>query len=536
MSQDPVRPEDAQAALDAWYACDGNKSQAARSLGLKRNTYTNRYDAALLYGLEPNSGASSAMPSPMGPVVQNASACPRTYVVTTAQNATPVDEGFVRALHRFCEHRNATLLVIPFRYKNVTSVWTPSQSNADWWHAWIADQLISEDVGLNANLTLAASIMIQPTAKRPLSGMQTYTGGSSAIFGHSKIELETVATPQNRLPKILTTTGACTVENYTDSKAGKLGEHHHMLGATVVEVEDEKRFHVRQINACTDGSFIDLDEEFTPAGVRKAGRPEVMTCADIHHKQMDPTVEHATFASGGIVDTLRPKRLVFHDLLDFKSQNHHDERDFVEKYRKYRIGWTGVYDEVRDTLAWLRDQSEYVDEAVVVESNHNEAFMRWLNDGRGDKDPENAWFYHNTWAGILPAPGSENTEVGHPLEYWFYQLYPGNDCVRFLRRNDAYMVGDVDYHMHGDVGSNGSKGSVLGFNRIGVKNTVAHGHGPAIHGGTIMVGVMQLRMRYNENGPSNWLPAHEVQYANGKRTLIAVIDGRWRARTDEERQ
>lgn len=527
MAQAPVTRGQAQQALDALYECDGNKSQAARSLGIKRPTFQNRVRCAELYGLEPGGGAEDALPSPMAPALRERTRRRCRLVVTAAQNATPIDENFRRALERYCDENDALLVVVPFRYKNPTSLWTDSQADAEYWHEWVADHLVAEDVELNDNLMLAASVMIQPTAKRPLSGLQTYSHGKSAIFGHSKVELETVATPQNALPKLLVTTGCVTVENFTDTKTGKLGEHHHVLGATVVEIEDERRFHLRQLNACTDGSFVDLAREYRPRSARKAPRPSALVVADVHHEQMDPAVETAVFGADGVVDALRPRRLVLHDLLDFKSQNHHDRRDFVEVFRKHRRGRTGVYDEVRDTLDWLDEVSRGFEETVVVESNHDEAYLRWLNEGHGDKDPENAWFYHATWAGILPPPWSDDEEVGHPIEYWFNEWYPSRDDVTFLRRNESYVVDDVELGLHGDVGPNGSRGSARALNAIGVKNTIGHNHGPAIRGGVYQVGVCQLYMGYNERGPSNWLPAHCVQYHNGKRSLVVTIDELW---------
>jgi hypothetical protein len=521
-----------QEAIDLLDEHDGCLSAAAEAGGIHRNTFRNRVLAARQHGIQPNDGRTDALPSPKGGEVREHSGA-RIYVVTAAQNATGVHAGFMKALKRYCEHRGATLLAIPFRYRNPTSVWTANQETDEWWHKEISDHLIAEDVELNDNLLLAAGMKIQPTARHPLSGMQTYSGGQSAIFGHSKIELETVATPQYSHPKILTTTGCCTVENYTDTKAGALGIHHHIIGATVVEVQDGDRFHLRQISADNDGSFYDLDTLYTQRKVKPRQRAEALTCGDIHWQQMDPAIEEATFGEGGLVDVMQPKRLVVHDLLDFKSQNHHDLANFFERWRKHHIGITSVYEEVAGTLEWAHRRAEQVGEVAVVESNHNEAFLRWLNEGRGDREPENAWFYYNTWAGILPHPKSETSEIGHPLEYWHRRWF-GDDGVRFLRRDDSYTVGGIEHAMHGDVGSNGAKGSVRSFSRIGVRSTVGHSHGPAIHGGVYQVGVCAEQMRYNERGPSNWLPAHCVQYPNGKRSLVVVVDGTWRLEPQEQ--
>ena len=57
----------------------------------------------------------------------------KIFVVTSAQNATPLHDAFWKSLLQYCEFRGAELMVIPIRYKNATSRWTDSQANAEWW-------------------------------------------------------------------------------------------------------------------------------------------------------------------------------------------------------------------------------------------------------------------------------------------------------------------------------------------------------------------------------------------------------------------
>ena len=181
------------------------------------------------------------------------------FIVTCAQNATPVHKGFFASLLQAAKHLDAELIVIPIRYKNPTSRWSASQANAEQWAAEVQPYLCNTRIRLSKNLVVLGDVKTQPTASSPLTGFEAITHGESAILGHTKLQLKTVPTPQNALPKVLTTTGAVTVHNYTDSKAGKLGEFHHTLGATLVELEGG-RFHLRQLNADKDGSFYDLTD------------------------------------------------------------------------------------------------------------------------------------------------------------------------------------------------------------------------------------------------------------------------------------
>lgn len=134
-----------------------------------------------------------------------------TFVITWAQNATPVHAGFLSSLKKYCDHKNALLLVIAGRYKNPTSQWSTKQQNDEYWVDEIKDYLIDNRIELNRNMIVMGDIKTQPTAENPLSGFKSITQDKSGIFGHSKVALESVATPQNSLPKLLTTTGGKSV-------------------------------------------------------------------------------------------------------------------------------------------------------------------------------------------------------------------------------------------------------------------------------------------------------------------------------------
>lgn len=67
------------------------------------------------------------------------------FIVTAAQNATPVHKGFVKAIETACNHLNAVSLVVPLRYKNPTSRWTESQANEEVWADEVQPYLINVD-------------------------------------------------------------------------------------------------------------------------------------------------------------------------------------------------------------------------------------------------------------------------------------------------------------------------------------------------------------------------------------------------------
>lgn len=448
----------------------------------------------------------------------------KRFVITSAQNATPIHEDFFKSLQVFCKHNDAELVVIPLRYKNPTSRWTASQEGAEVWDTILTPYLYNQRKKLNDNLILLADIKTVPTADRPLTGFEAITHGESGILGHTKLQLTTVPTPSHRYPKLLTTTGACTVPNYTDSKAGKKGEFHHTLGAAVVEISGSK-FFLRQINATRDGSFIDLDLEYSPSEVRKAPRALALVFGDTHRACMDKAVEAITFDPRGMVETLDPEHLVFHDLHDGISTNHHVKKDPFAQVAK-RVGLLHlVKEEVMEDVMWLARVCAGRS-GVLVASNHDDFLARWLREHDWRHDPENAEFYLETALHLVKEIKSGNA-VPHPFTYWVEQL-KGNAPIRCLKRDESFALKGVELSLHGDKGPNGTRGSRTNLKRIGVKTVIGHSHSPGIDEGCYQTGTSTpLRLDYNQ-GPSSWLHCHCVLYANGKRSLLPIIDGEWR--------
>ncbi len=451
----------------------------------------------------------------------------KRFIVTAAQNATPVHDEFFAALKVAAKHLNAELIVIPLRYKNPTSRWTASQVNEENWASQVQPYLYNQRKKLCANLILVGDVKTQPTATCPLSGFEGLTGGESAIIGHTKLQLRVVPVPAGRFPKILTTTGACTVPNYTDSKAGKLGAFHHSLGAALVEVSGRK-FHLRQLLGKEDGSFIDLDTLYTPQGVKKAPPALGLVMGDTHVRFADPEVLEATFGKEGIVDTVDPQTLIWHDVFDGYSANpHHLGNPFIS-IAKASARFGDVRAEVVDTIS-LIDRATKDRQSVIVAANHDNFLSRWVAREDWRSNPVNAHFYLETALAIVKSTTMQSSGTEHidPFKYWVEKLSK-NPRVRCLDVDESFTLAGIECGMHGHQGPNGARGSIRNLSRLGAKTVIGHSHSPGIHEGCYQTGTSTpLRLEYN-SGPSSWLNSHVVVYANGKRSLITIIDGEWR--------
>lgn len=450
----------------------------------------------------------------------------KRFVITAAQNATPVHDGFFASLRNYCDYNDAELVVIPLRYKNATSQWSDSQENAEVWDVPLVPYLYNQRKKLNDNLVLVADVKTQPTAMTPLTRFDSLTGPESGIIGHTKIQMKTVAVPAGRYPKLLMTTGAVTVKNYTDTKAGKVGEFHHSLAAVVVEIIG-KKFFVRHVIATKDGSFIDLTREYSPNGISTADPALALVFGDTHRAFIDKKVEKCTYEKGGMVDVLNPEHLVFHDLHDGYATNPHHRDNPFSAIAKRQASMHLVRDEVIEDVKWL---TKVVGKrkGVVVSSNHDDFFARWIMDTDWRREPDNAEMYLETALEMVRSvtmteSGAERVD---PFVYWVEKL-KGKAPITCLGRSDSFTLGGVELSLHGDQGPNGSRGSRTNLRRIGVKTIVGHSHSPGIEEGCYQAGTSTpLRLEYN-TGPSSWLQAHVVLYANGKRALLPIIDGQW---------
>lgn len=461
------------------------------------------------------------------------------YLFTSAQNATPVMANGWAALLQYKEFWDAHLDVIPFRYKNPTSKWTGSQENKEYWVEAVRPYLNNNRWAVNANLTVLGDIKIVPTAKDPLQGHEGFTGAESSIIGHPNLAFKTVPVPGHMMAKLMTTTGAITLNNYSDSRAGKQGEFQHVFGAVVVEVEGGK-FWMRHLNMNSSGEFMDVAEGvtrlYTKDGVFEGPQVEALVTGDAHVRLMDPAVDKAVFGlKNSIMACLKPKRCIWHDVYDGFTSSPWDKKQPFEFLAKMKKGLDVVEDELNETANFVLDRTPEGCEAVIVESNHNEFLRRWLEDNTWQSVGLNGGVYLELAKHVWDGTHLKEDNVAHvpnPFSYWMQKVattvgFKGK--VRCLSTDESYSVKGIELGMHGHRGPNGARGSLFNLVKIGVKFVIGHVHGPGIKFGGYAVGLMaRLRHGYNK-GPSNWLQTMCLVHGDpcgGKRQLITIIDGR----------
>lgn len=447
------------------------------------------------------------------------------YLITSVQNNTPIREGLLRSMQRCAEDQGLRLLVVRVRYRNPTSPDEARVRDAEvWWPRQVREYMIQNDLRIHPKLVVMGDFPIEATAVNPLSGLGPLTGASSAIFGHGQVQMTTIPTPQQDLPKILHTTGSLSIKNYSRSKRGKRGAFHHTHGGLIVKKRGGA-FHIRQTIADDRDGFFDGRSYYHPDGITVVDHVEALVVGDEHVMFMDPSVRCATYeGADSIVGVLRPLKIVRHDVVDAYSVSHHHRRDPVIQYVKWRDGIT-LERELLQVVDHIDSTTPVYAENVIVASNHHEHIGRWLREADPKAEPWNAVLYHQMMAELLETArmGDGGVEAVDPFAVWCGRRLKSR--TTFLARGESHMIANVEVSMHGDVGPNGARGSRRNLSMIGVRSMIGHSHSPGIEKGCDQVGCCNYPRDYERGSPSSHLHTHGVIHLNGKRQLISVIDG-----------
>lgn len=426
-------------------------------------------------------------------------------LISSAQNATPIHENGFSNMLKYAEFLDADIHVIPFRYKNPTSVF--KEAEEDWWSRAVVPYLDLARHKVAANLEILSDVRTQPTAAYPLRGLEGITGGASCIIGHPKMHLQTLPVLEGEHKKILYTSGAITVENYTDSLAGKKGEFHHTFGFVIVEIDGDS-FHVRQVPMADDGSFIDLCFEVNADGVHAVDTCEALVLGDIHCGDTDLNKMRA---SETLTEMVIPEHIILHDIFNGHSINPHEAHNGIIRFDAFKRGRLSLEKEVDQMLEFLKDlqRDNPKSKLVVVKSNHDDFLDRYIRDQDWKKDIANAGMFAKCLGILLSGNGEKGL-----IPYFIEDEFSGK--VIPLDRDDSFKPGEVQYAYHGDMGVNGSRGSVLQYSRLSTKTVIGHGHHAERINGCLMAGTSTfLRVGYNKGG-SNWVHADVITHKNRK--------------------
>jgi hypothetical protein len=525
----------------------GNATKAAQYLGCTEAT-VRRHLRKTGSGDKPFAGGSKT-----GTTRETARTLPKRgvkrYLLTCAQSNTYVEGDVWDNLLALKDYYKAELMCSLFSYNRSAyeqrngevKPGTKGADKKEWFDPRVVPFAVDHRVEVAPGLVFCAELNILPTAKRPLSGFESYTGRKSMIVPHVKIALESVPAGNNEPAKLTYTTGTVTLKNYVQKTAGHKAEFHHCYGALLVEVTADGDWYCRQLNADNQGRIYDVGDRTDGAICAHKGkvtfghRAEAINWGDIHEQELghDPEVIATSWGPGGMLDILRPKFQFGHDTFSFVSQNHHDRRRAHRVFEKYVLGQDNVGEELQ-RLAYFLTKTAHRDwcQFVMVDSNHDRALGKWLEEVDYRDDPQNAEVFLELQRRQYQAI-RERDDKFHLLEYALQQR--GVEKVRFLREDESFVIcrdsaGGIECGEHGHLGPNGAKGAPMVFVKMARRANRGHTHTAGIIDGQYTAGVKGRPKRFKyRKGPSSWTQSDIVTFGNGKRQIVTWWNDNWRA-------
>ena len=437
-----------------------------------------------------------------------------TYVITSAVYGAGINNKFYHSLKNYCEYNNAELIILPLKVHNNDEEKLSKKLNHE--------NILTGDYKLNNKIGIK-DFGVKPQQIRPLTGLDRFIKrDGSAIIASTKQHLRFCASSNEKMPKILMTTGTITKPNYNlNNRIGRIALHDHEYGAVVVEVINDKMYHTRLLTANTNGKFYDFDTLYKPKGITTDLRPLLFAPGDWHTGETDEKVKLETLV---MAQEYKPEILLLNDFMSSRSMNHHDLDNIISQYNNFQKNNLSLENELQqcvDDLLLFRKANPDM-KIVIVKSNHDEALYRYLNEGRFINEPQNVLIGSKLLYETLQ--GSDPLQKG--LEYIANKYKKDFGDILFLQRDDDYRVKGIYCSNHGDKGKNGSKLSILSSRRDYEKSLTGHSHSGFKEGQAFGLGTSTpLVLDYSKGGTSNWSNTHGFIYSNGKVQLVNVING-----------
>lgn len=444
----------------------------------------------------------------------------KRFIISWCQSETEINQPLVKNIEAYAKFIDASIHIIAGRYKNPTSLSSSAFINREekekklCWHKDVIPYLDANRHRIHENLCVLSDIKTQPTATTPLSGFNSITGLESCILGHPRMHLKSLPVLDGYPSKIILTTGAVSLENYTDTKAGKKGEFHHTYGFVIVELDGED-FHIRQVASDLSGDFYDLKYFVQDGEVKEHSGAEAIVFGDLHITETDQNVLDVSIEMADILNC--KENIILHDVFNGTSINHHESKQPFLLLKREDDGSDDLFDELNQVVAFFNKYDQY--KFKVVKSNHDIFLDRWLNENDWRKNRNKRIYLE------LASKMMDDTEMKGALSLFLKMSNVQNAYC--LGENESLRIIDWECGIHGHLGNNGSRGGIIQFKNMNTKNITGHSHSPAREDGSVVVGTLtHKRVGYN-NGLSSWLNANAIIYPNGKTGLVIITNNRY---------
>ena len=436
------------------------------------------------------------------------------YIVSTIQYGATVNKALLRNMKVFADRHDVPkiyLFVLAGKHKDETAIAT----------ALVEDPRIEflyldkNGMKLNSNLKLHDT-QILASQINPLTGFNKKLHRDfSYILPSPKIRYLSIPNTST-YPRFLATTGALTHGNYKMHTAqGRKAELEHEYGFAYVEVKNSRIFNYHPVMALKNGNFH-YNREHYHNGKLLDQQPEALILGDWHTGDTCPKTRALTIK---LINDLKPKRVVFHDIFNGHSINHHERNNNLSKARLWKDKMHVLEEEVEQCLKELNFFAYKFPgvEFLIAESNHDLFMAQYISHKNFLEDGQNSIFACRLF---IEVSGNCRQPILKTAMELVGKVAPN---VRFLNEDEEYRVKGVGLDYHGHRGVNGARGSGASFDRYNLKLISGHEHTPKIYANGMVVGTStKLKLGYTK-GASSWLNAHGLLYSSGKYTLLSLI-------------
>lgn len=439
-------------------------------------------------------------------------------IITTIQRGGKVNKSFLKNLLAFAEQHGVEKI----------SAFVMDGRNKD--DIEIDDIIFDSNIelivpsktgtALNSNLKVYDT-MIRASQINPLTGFnKKLSRDHSYILPSPKIRYLSIPNT-SKLPRFLCTTGSLTNGNYKLHTAqGRKANLEHQLGFVFLDIKNKKRFEIHQVEAMKNGKFNYLTEHYS-VGRKLQQKPEALILGDWHTGDTCPKTRARSIK---MIEDLKPKRVVFHDLANFHSINHHEHKNYISKARLINDKRHELEKEIRQVYNEVQFFAKKFPnvEFVVAESNHDLFLNFYLGEINWLKDGQNS-----VVASKLFEPFVNNVKNGVQKRAFLdialslIGKLPSN--FNFLIEDQEYRVSGIEIGNHGHRGNNGSRGSSKSFSNFNLQRITGHEHSPKLFANGMCVGTSTLLKLGYTKGASSWLNAHGILYKSGKYALLTLV-------------
>src|SRR5690606_4001437 len=158
-------------------------------------------DTARRAGLTPRAPEYQSRAIARARVVSRPRTGVRRLIVTSAQDGpTDIHLPFWRNLQAYAAHLDAEIIVGAYTYQH--SLYTDHVAAHGHSHHELAPYVSWSRTHVAKAVAICCEMNTLPTAVRPLSGLNTYSGELHGVFPHAKVAMQSVARPKTDGAKI----------------------------------------------------------------------------------------------------------------------------------------------------------------------------------------------------------------------------------------------------------------------------------------------------------------------------------------------